>query len=86
MAIARALAHDPLLLLADEPTGNLDFETGRQVMQLIHDLIHQAGKTMLVVTHDRDLIDLADRVLELRGGRLHAYGAAAQQEAPEAAR
>lgn len=70
VAVARALAHDPLLLLADEPTGNLDAETGNQVLDLIDRLIHQMGKTILVVTHDRELIQLADRVLVLRGGRL----------------
>ncbi len=75
VAIARALAHDPLLLLADEPTGNLDYQTGLQVMQLIHDLIHRAQKTILVVTHDRDLIDLADRVVRLHAGTLHEVSA-----------
>jgi len=71
IAIARALAHDPLLILADEPTGNLDFETASQVMHLLDRLIHRAGKTILVVTHDRELIDMADRVLELKGGKLN---------------
>lgn len=70
IAIARALAHDPLLILADEPTGNLDFETANHVMHLLDRLIHRAGKTIIVVTHDRDLIGMADRVLELKGGRL----------------
>ncbi len=70
VAVARALAHDPLLLLADEPTGNLDEHTGARVLDLVERLIHQMGKTILVVTHDRDLIELADRVLVLREGRL----------------
>ena len=70
VAIARALAHDPLLVLADEPTGNLDYETGQQVMNLIDRLVQQIGKTMLVATHDQDLLERADRILTLQGGRL----------------
>jgi putative ABC transport system ATP-binding protein len=70
VAIARALAHEPLLLLADEPTGNLDYETGQQVMSLLERLAREAGRTMLVVTHDRDFLRRADRVLTLRGGVL----------------
>ncbi|MEM1095473.1 MAG: ABC transporter ATP-binding protein [Bacteroidota bacterium] len=72
VAIARALAHDPLLILADEPTGNLDYQTAEQVLRLIDRLVRQAGKTTLMVTHDRSLIDLADRVLTLRSGKLVA--------------
>ena len=70
VAIARALVHRPRLLLADEPTGNLDYETGRQVMDLLHRLVRQTGTTMLVVTHDRDFLEVSDRVLTLRQGRL----------------
>ncbi len=70
VAIARALAHDPLLILADEPTGNLDYDTGRQVLDLLDTLVREAGKTLLIATHDRDLLGRADRVLELQGGRL----------------
>ena len=73
VAIARALAHDPLLILADEPTGNLDFKTGRQVMNLLQRLIHDAHRTMLIATHDRDILELADRVLVLRDGTLEAH-------------
>ena len=76
VAIARALAHDPRLILADEPTGNLDYQTAEQVLGLIDRLVRQAGKTTLMVTHDRSLIDLADRVLTLRGGKLVAADAA----------
>ena len=73
MAIARALAHDPLLILADEPTGNLDFKTGRLVMGLLQRLIHQAHRTMLIATHDRDILELADRVLTLQNGTLEEH-------------
>ena len=73
VAIARALAHDPLLILADEPTGNLDFKTGRQVMSLLQRLIHDARRTMLIATHDRDILELADRVLTLQDGVLETH-------------
>jgi putative ABC transport system ATP-binding protein len=70
VAIARALVHDPLLILADEPTGNLDFETGRQVLDLLDTLTRQAGKNLLMVTHSADVIGLADRVFHMRDGQL----------------
>ncbi|MCB0720278.1 MAG: ABC transporter ATP-binding protein [Bacteroidetes bacterium] len=70
VTIARALATKPFLLLADEPTGNLDYETGRQVMDLLHDLARSTGTTMLVVTHDRDFIGTSDQVVTLRDGKL----------------
>jgi putative ABC transport system ATP-binding protein len=70
VAIARALAHDPLFVLADEPTGNLDYETGQQVLDLLTRLVRQTGTTLVVATHDRTLIDVADRVLTLQGGTL----------------
>jgi putative ABC transport system ATP-binding protein len=68
VAVARALIHDPELLLADEPTGNLDFETARDVLDLIERLVHARRRTMIVATHDRDLRALADRVLTLQRG------------------
>ncbi len=70
VAIARALANDPALLIADEPTGQLDSETGRAVMDLLRALVHARGMTALVATHDPTLVELADRVLVLRDGRL----------------
>jgi len=70
VAIARALVHDPLLVLADEPTGNLDAETGRQMLQLLDRLVRKTGKTLFLVTHSEDAIVLADRVLTLENGRL----------------
>jgi putative ABC transport system ATP-binding protein len=70
VAIARALANDPALLLADEPTGQLDSETGRLVMDLLRSVVHARGMTALVATHDPALIDLADRRLTLRDGHL----------------
>ena len=70
VAIARALANNPRLLLADEPTGQLDSENAQQVMRLIRSIVHSDGITAIVATHDNALIELADRVLELRDGRL----------------
>jgi len=68
VAIARALANRPDLLLADEPTGQLDSQTGRGVMVLLQQLMRGEGVTAIVATHDPLLIDLADRVIELRDG------------------
>ncbi len=68
VAVARALAHDPLLVLADEPTGNLDLETGLEVLELLDRLTRQAGKTLLMVTHSREVVGIADRVLTLSDG------------------
>ena len=70
VAIARALANNPKLLLADEPTGQLDLETARQIMRLLRSIAHDEGITAIVATHDPALIELADRVLELRDGTL----------------
>jgi len=73
IAIARALAHDPLLILTDEPTGNLDYDTGRQVLDLLQRLVREHGKTMLVATHDRSMVRAADRVLTLQSGVLESH-------------
>jgi putative ABC transport system ATP-binding protein len=76
VAIARALVHDPVLVLADEPTGNLDEDTGRQVMDLLDRLTRQAGKNLILVTHSNEAAAYADRVLTLHDGQLvngHGY-------------
>jgi putative ABC transport system ATP-binding protein len=70
VAIARALANNPSLLIADEPTGQLDAETGHAVMQLLRAVVRSENVTALVATHDATLLDLADRVLELRDGEI----------------
>ncbi|MGW6539031.1 ABC transporter ATP-binding protein [Streptomyces sp. NPDC055051] len=70
VAIARALANKPALLIADEPTGQLDAETGLAVMELLRAVVRSEGCTALVATHDHQLLGLADRVLELRDGEI----------------
>ncbi|WP_046778105.1 ABC transporter ATP-binding protein [Streptomyces yangpuensis] len=70
VAVARALANDPDLIIADEPTGQLDSETGRSIMELLRAVVRSEGVTILVATHDPQLIELADRVVELRDGRI----------------
>ncbi|MEV0779547.1 ABC transporter ATP-binding protein [Streptomyces sp. NPDC050428] len=70
VAIARALANRPALLIADEPTGQLDAETGLAVMELLRAVVRSEGVTVLVATHDAQLLGLADRVLELADGHL----------------
>jgi putative ABC transport system ATP-binding protein len=70
VAIARALAVRPELLIADEPTGQLDSETGWQIMRLLRTVVRSEGITALVATHDQALVDLADEVLQLEDGVL----------------
>jgi len=70
VAIARALANEPRLLLADEPTGALDSETGAQIVTLLQRLRESHGMTILLVTNDRTVAERADRLLELRDGRI----------------
>ena len=70
VAVARALVHRPKLVLADEPTGNLDAETGRQVLDLFQRLLRPSGATVILVTHSQEVAQLADRLLTIRDGRL----------------
>jgi putative ABC transport system ATP-binding protein len=72
VAVARALAGGPRILLGDEPTGALDLETGRTVLALLHELSHELGQTVLLVTHNASIGRMADRVLRMRDGEIVA--------------
>jgi putative ABC transport system ATP-binding protein len=75
VAIARALATGNPILLADEPTGELDFTTGVSILHLLHDQTHSSGTAVLVVTHTREIARTADRIIELSSGRVVSDGA-----------
>ncbi len=70
VAIARALVNDPNIIMADEPTGNLDSTNARNVFDILHQLAHEQGNSIVMVTHDPDFARLADRSIELVDGRI----------------
>ena len=70
VAIARAIAKNPKLLLCDEPTGALDYRTGKAVLSLLQDISHERGMTVVIITHNKALTDMADRIIEMRSGRI----------------
>lgn len=70
VSVARALANDPEIILADEPTGNLDTETGQSILDLLKDLSTRDGKTVILVTHDPEAAAISDRIIKLRDGRV----------------
>ncbi|MEW5957871.1 MAG: ABC transporter ATP-binding protein [Chloroflexota bacterium] len=70
VAMLRAIAHNPTLLLADEPTGNLDEETGQRIIRLLLELTRQARRTLIMATHNPEIIPLADKVYRLKNGQL----------------
>jgi putative ABC transport system ATP-binding protein len=72
VAIARALANRPTLLLADEPTGQLDLETGHRIMSVLRSVVASEGITAIVATHDQAMMDVADRIIELKDGEIAA--------------
>jgi putative ABC transport system ATP-binding protein len=74
-AVARALVSDPAIVLADEPTGNLDRATGQGILELLHAVAKEDGRTVVVVTHDPSAARFADRVVRLRDGRVESDGA-----------
>ncbi len=77
VAIARALVHHPLLILADEPTGNLDEDNGKLILNLLLELTREAGKTLIMATHSADVVPYADVVYHIREGKLESERAAA---------
>ena len=70
VSIARALAKNPKLLLCDEPTGALDYKTGKQILKLLHRTCRETGTTVVVITHNSALADMADRIITMRSGRV----------------
>ena len=83
-AIARAVVHDPVLLLADEPTGNLDSANGRRIVNLLQEVNRGSGTAVLLVTHDPVVAAVADRVVEMRDGRLLSEADRSRPEPPSA--
>jgi putative ABC transport system ATP-binding protein len=81
VAIARALVTEPALIVADEPTGNLDEETGQQVLQLLLELTRDAGRTLIMATHNPEIVPLADRVCRIHDGKLFITMQARSMEA-----
>lgn len=71
VSIARALAKNPKLLLCDEPTGSLDYTTGKQILKLLQDTSRETGMTVVVVTHNQAVTPIANRIISLRSGRVH---------------
>jgi putative ABC transport system ATP-binding protein len=82
VAVARALAKDPSVLLCDEPTGALDLETGRRVLELLRAATRRDGRTVVIVTHNHAIARMADRVLGLHDGRLRSDEAVAEPVDP----
>jgi putative ABC transport system ATP-binding protein len=70
VAIARALAGEPEIILADEPTAALDSHTGRAIIETLHDLAHERGRTVVIVTHDTRTLAFADRIIHIEDGRI----------------
>ncbi len=72
VSIARAIAKNPKLLLCDEPTGALDYETGKNILKLLHDVCRNSGKTVIVITHNQAITQMADRVISIKNGTVVA--------------
>jgi len=83
VAIARAIAKNPELVLCDEPTGALDFETGKKVLRLLVDLRNQLGKTIVIITHNAPIAEIADTVVKLRSGEITEHHANLVLKPPE---
>lgn len=70
VSIARALAKNPKLLLCDEPTGALDYKTSKQILKLLHTMCRETGMTVVVITHNQAIADMADRIITMRSGKV----------------
>ena len=78
VSIARALAKNPKLLLCDEPTGALDYQTGKAILKLLQDMCRQKGMTVIVITHNTAITPMADRVIRIKNGRVSEMSLNAQ--------
>nr|MCR4728597.1 ATP-binding cassette domain-containing protein [Lachnospiraceae bacterium] len=72
VAIARALAKNPKLLLCDEPTGALDYNTGKAILKLLQDTCRERGKTVIVITHNQAITKMADRIITVKSGHIES--------------
>ena len=72
VSIARALAKNPKILLCDEPTGALDYQTGKAILKLLQDTCRQSGRTVIVITHNSAICAMADRIIRLKNGRIES--------------
>ena len=82
VAVARALAHDPELVIADEPTGNLDLDTGLDVLRLLDELVRSRGTTLVMATHAPEVVGLADRLFTIEAGHLREMDTKRREDAP----
>ena len=83
VAIARALVKNPLLLLCDEPTGALDYKTGKAILKLLHDVNRNMGKTVIIITHNSAIAAMADKVIRLRSGEVESIEKIQEPKPPE---
>lgn len=74
IAIARALVHQPKLIVCDEPTSNLDHKTGHEMMEVLRGIVQQSDRTLIVVTHDNRILEFADRIARMDDGKIVGYG------------
>lgn len=83
VAIARALVKNPLLLLCDEPTGALDYKTGKAILKLLHDVNRSKGKTVVIITHNAAIAAMADKVIRVRSGEVESIEINGNPQPPE---
>ena len=83
IAVARAVAKNPLLLLCDEPTGALDYQTGKSILKLLHDVNKKLGKTVVIITHNGAIANMADKVIRVKSGKVESVNMNPVPQSPE---